>query len=371
MKCYVSAFVKCFTGMTVSVLLLCSGLLHAEQLPVIEEGPNTTDEAVLAHIQALPRYQSQTDSKRQYAMTESYRQLPDETRILVRYLLDGNFAAINMAIDAADHRHKQNTVNYQLERAVEKSVGVLTNDKYMTQEIVDEWVQQTPDHFLPYFVRAEVYSDLGYEARGSKYAHETREEQFARMAELHRISYKSLQKSLQLNPDFEFSYSKLIDIYKSSSGNDELAEQAYRKALTINENSFSVRWAYLDYNLPQWHGDRSTDKMQQIIDELGEDKHPNSGLQSLKGRVLAYYARQYHSRWKKSRADEDFVMALELYDKALQYGDQYYYHYQKAMLLFSFKDYEEAYVHVSRAVEIAPYIEKAHFKRKWIEQITR
>ena len=47
--------------------------------------------------------------------------------------------------------------------------------------MLNEWVKATPDAYQPYMARAEFYSMMGWDARGTKWASETTNEQINRM----------------------------------------------------------------------------------------------------------------------------------------------------------------------------------------------
>ena len=354
-------------GFMVRKFFIAVFILFIAGQTLAQTAPKTTDEQVINHIKGLERYTSNDSAYNHYAMTQSYIALPDYLKTLVKYLFDKNYTAINKAIDEAQAQHRNDLSDYQLDRNIDMATMVLTDDKYISQSTADEWAKATPDHFFAHFIKASVYLNLGFAARGTKSANETPEDNFNRMRAFNDLAYASVKKSIELNPDFEFSYATLIHFLQASSGKDNEAADAYKKGLAVNPYSFIVRWMYLDYNLPQWHGDGDTKKMQAIIDALGKEKNKNKGLESIKGRVLCLAGSHMKYRWTKTLVDEDFAKAIELFDAALSYGDLYIYHYEKSMALFSFHNYEDAFIHIEKAVAISPYNESAHYKYAWIK----
>jgi tetratricopeptide (TPR) repeat protein len=177
---------------------------------------------------------------------------------------------------------------------------------------LDEWVTADPGRFPAWAARGYYRRHAGFEARGQRFAAETRADQFARMRQWFAASEADLRKALELEPAYLPAYGGLI-VSMSASGRHADADALAGRALEIRPASYELRYDWIRYSEPKWGG--SLEKVDAIAREAQAHVEANPVLVWLKGFP-------YAARGEMAFIEGDQRKALELYREALRHGDE-------------------------------------------------
>ena len=221
------------------------------------------------------------------------------------------------------------------------------------QPLFDSWVTTTPKAYQPYLARAKYYYDLGWSARGGRWASETEQKQMNEMSAYFKKASDDLMFAIERNPKTIVPYYTLMGIM-TTLGRDDETERLMRKALKIKPASFNIRSKYLNALKPRWGG--SIDKMKTFIDEslLYSSKNPKLNL--LEGFVYAEAGDMQVTVRKHN-------VAITLYSKSLEYGDYHYTLYKRGKSLFKREKYQEALDDFNRAIKLQPDSSLYYYRR--------
>lgn len=174
---------------------------------------------------------------------------------------------------------------------------------------LDQWVAEFPRSYAALLSRGIYYMAMGWSRRGSKYARDTTDEQFAGMGAYQSMALRDLSKSVELDPKPILSYREGIEIGKAQGmkkHNRVLLEQALRK----DPQTVVVRRAYLKSLRPKWNG--SPEEMAAFVDECRKANVPAATLKEFSALAIA------DSGWVKigkkdfAGAEKDYAQALSL-----------------------------------------------------------
>ncbi len=149
-----------------------------------------------------------------------------------------------------------------------------------------KWILQSPESDFAYTFRAHIYHIKGWDARGSKRAHETPEENFTKMEEYLRFAIADYYQALAINQKNDYACASLIALSKASSdlGLDyhDLLESAEKHL----PNSYYVKQRYIDRSKPKWGG--SLEYMFYFARSQDTKEHPQLAM-------LLAYAHEYRA----------------------------------------------------------------------------
>jgi len=206
----------------------------------------------------------------------------------------------------------------------------------------DLWITLFPEHYAPYLARAEHTLALALERRGTAYASETSEEQFAQMHDYLRETEADLDAARQINPRLVPAYVNAITIH-NLEGNESLEQEVFDTGRVYAPASFALYDSMLWAHKPRWGG--SYCEMDTLIRQALEYSEQNPKLYMLfvsPYADLAWYARR----------DKDYDKALELYATALAYGESFYIYRERAKTYRLMQNYSQAYADIQRSLEL-------------------
>src|SRR5262249_51620318 len=139
------------------------------------------------------------------------------------------------------------------EFAVLDSFNVFAVAQPVYKDLLDEWVQNAPESWVPLLARANYFISQGWRARGMKLAKDTSPEQFRRMDESFRLALPDLEPALRINAHLFYAYLLLMRINRGS-GDQERGTVLVQKALEVSPNSYLVRAYHMYLLSPRWGG---------------------------------------------------------------------------------------------------------------------
>jgi tetratricopeptide (TPR) repeat protein len=146
--------------------------------------------------------------------------------------------------------------------------------------ILDEWVKNEPESCPAHMARAKYLLELGWQARGHRYADKTTEQQFNEMARIFGESVKDAVMAIKLNPKSAPAYAVIIQAARGVSDYKTL-NSVYGASLKYVPLSVWTRISVITTLEPKWAG--SYEAMAKFADGAQKDVARNPRLQSLKG----------------------------------------------------------------------------------------
>jgi tetratricopeptide (TPR) repeat protein len=221
----------------------------------------------------------------------------------------------------------------------------LFSDPYLSyRPLFDAWVEQYPQHFAPYLARGRFFSSVGWDMRGGKYASETSDQQFESMGSYFDLALVDLKTAIQFEPNLLPAYITQINIYKAQGPQAE-QERATHKAQELFPWSYQLYKKILDANLPRWGG--SYRLMNAYAHQANAYVDQNHQMPFLYGKVYVDQA------WYAKR-EKHYQQAIELYTKALTYGEYIALYESRGHTFYKMNDPERALADYARALEIMP-----------------
>jgi tetratricopeptide (TPR) repeat protein len=255
----------------------------------------------------------------------------------------GEFEAIDAQVYAQLDAYKLNPLCEPRLLGAWEVLGWMHEDE---PEALDAWVEASTRPAAALTARGYAYTDLGYEARGTKWARDTPAENFARMRELHGKARADLERAVELAPESPIALKNLAWITKAGGGDRERLLALLDAHLKHDPLTLTAREGVMDAFEPKWGG--SLDVMHRIAEEAQAYSDRNPRLVPLQGRPYAYLAGQ---AWgKKNYAD-----AHAYYTKALSYGDWgAQWSVYRSKIRRYLHDYPGALIDAERAVKTVP-----------------
>jgi tetratricopeptide (TPR) repeat protein len=233
-----------------------------------------------------------------------------------RLLLSKSYDALDRILTAfADSVLRDYRIEYRLFDAYAAfAIAVPSMEPYLT-----EWVKERPNSAAAHLARASFFRESAWNARGYKYARETKQEQFVRMGNFLRLTLVDLDAALRLDPSSVAAYRQLIDI-ASFNGDTRSSRSFLDKALKLQPNSFVLRMAHMHNLEPRWGG--SYEEMAQFATESAPYAKRNPRITALNGYVDLDQGRVAEAAGRNGDA-------IEAYQRALGYGNLWEFRYQR------------------------------------------
>jgi tetratricopeptide (TPR) repeat protein len=211
--------------------------------------------------------------------------------------------------------------------------------------ILDEWVKGEPASYPAHLARAKYLLALGWQARGSRDADKTSEQQLSEMQALFVESVKEAIAAIKLDPKASIAYALIIDAAKSVSDYKTMND-AYGASLKNVPLSLSTRVSTILALRPRWGG--SYDAMKRFADEAQKYAVQNPRLESLKG--FADVDRG-DIAWNAG----NLKGAVGYYNNALEEGGDFALAYaERGGVYDAFHRYDDALEDLSRANRLRP-----------------
>jgi tetratricopeptide (TPR) repeat protein len=223
----------------------------------------------------------------------------------LRKLLDqGEFAKLDATLDTLFDGHRKTSA---CESHLWEAVRFLST---LDIPLLDRWAVARPDSWGVFTARGGRWVDEGYARRGSAFAKDVTEAQWAGMRDAFARAERDLARALELEPDGFVAYGSAIYMLKSSGGPDQIRK--WLDALVARDPyNFGVRLRAMQSLSPYWGG--SIEEMRQVASDAQRFADGNPRLRKLPGYAEAEAA---GIDWRAKR----YMEAARSYRRALAYG---------------------------------------------------
>jgi tetratricopeptide (TPR) repeat protein len=216
---------------------------------------------------------------------------------------------------------------------------------------LDAWVAASPTSFAPYAARGAHWVEVAYARRGSKWARETPEANFAGMRAAATHAQADLERALALAPKSVATLRLLIHLSIPLSDRAR-ADAAVKAAERVCPTCFSVRAAYLVGLEPRWGG--SYREMEDYATRV--PVRLNARLKLLPG-----YADGERS--DVARNQKNLGEALRFANAACALGEHWDFLSTRADVLIAQHDTEHALIDLDKAIDQRPELPGLHLLR--------
>ena len=223
--------------------------------------------------------------------------------------------------------------------------------------IFDEWVKSEPDSYPAHMARAKYMLELGWQARGRRYADKTTEQQFNEMARIFGESVKDAVAAIKLNPKASPAYGVIIQAARGVS-DYKVLNNVYAASLKNAPLSVWTRISVIITLEPKWGG--SYEAMAKFAGDAQKDAAKNPRLQSLNG--FADIDRG-DAAWEAG----DLRQAIRDYNQALVEGGDFAQAYaQRGAAYDQLHLYNDALEDLARANKLRPQEPSTLERLAWV-----
>lgn len=305
--------------------------------------------------ESLLKYQKPSKAIKVDINTSSgFSELPNSNVLKLRSLLDQrNFKELNRVLELF-RKQVETDIMQEKNLFTAYSAFDIADPEYET--IISEWIQLYPELYQPYLARATLYTAMGWDARGSKWANETEKDQFARMRQFFAKSRRDIKQTLSINPKLLPAYGLQIRMAKADKKNTR--EFFYfNKTIRISPATYEVRRILLWGLTPRWGG--SFDKMNSVIKDAQNYLPMNPRLSKLQGAVQEEVG---NIKTRKEAYNE----AIEALTEAIKLGETQGAYFKRGLAYSFLQQYELALADYSRAIELYDEDHSTYYRRSYV-----
>lgn len=153
----------------------------------------------------------------------------------------------------------------------------------------EQWLENSPNSLYAHTYLGDLYTDLGWTARGAKFRKDTPEQNFGEMKQYFKLAIAEYRKALAINPQNVYASRQLVRMAKSNCNREDLAE-AFNQAIKYTRDYYYLYGSYVDALQPKWCG--SNQEMFEFARRYAQDNEQNPVLARLVSRVHEYSADQ-------------------------------------------------------------------------------
>lgn len=211
--------------------------------------------------------------------------------------------------------------------------------------LFSRWIERQPTSFAAREARAHYYYGLGYANRGTKWASETTEEQFAGMEFFFDKAEEDARTALILEPRLLIAYELLMDIARAR-GDSYVASLLMEQATKLCPCSYRIRECFMFNLLPRWGG--SYKAMDEFAEECEKLADENPRLKLLRG----------YEPWDRGTMcihEEKYDEALQYFAEALSYGEHQSFLKDRGRVYWIKNQYTEALADFEKALTYNPF----------------
>jgi tetratricopeptide (TPR) repeat protein len=280
---------------------------------------------------------SQPAAASQPAASESAYQ---DVRRLQSLLQARQFETLTALLEA---RQAAFEADFRLETTMVDSFDPLVPMQIDGAALLDEWVRQMPQSWVPYIARGFYFENQGWRNRGAKWASETSGTQVESMMDSFAHASRDFETALRLNRQLVVAYQQLISMAKAGSDKHNRSMEFLKQALAVCPRCLEVRRQYMVWLEPRWGGSHAA--MQRFAEESQASANPH--LQILLGS-------SYWDQGNLARSEKNYESAVRLYTQALAAGEYWAFYYDRGLALSNLKRYREAQADLDRAIALRP-----------------
>jgi len=124
-----------------------------------------------------------------------------------------------------------------------------------SRSMVDDWKRQSPRSALAYTASGYVYIVMAAKARGSDWANQTPEANFAAMQGLLDRAKEDLAKAVELDPSLSSAYALMVHVGQLG-GDPAFSREWARRGLAVDPGSYAIYQQLARVAQPRWGGSR-------------------------------------------------------------------------------------------------------------------
>ncbi|MBT9099497.1 DUF4034 domain-containing protein [Methylovulum psychrotolerans] len=286
---------------------------------------------------------------------------PDNTADTLQAILDirqmlvnREFAKLNAVLEAYQQAYQQNPANENALFNIYEQAFFFQDSDY--GPLLDEWVQSFPDQYQPYLARACYFYRSAWQARGGKYRDETSDSQIEGMKGYFAKANPDIKMTLSKKPDSIVPYYLLLNMHKAVSELDTV-RAIVKIALEKCPASFILRESFLLALSPKWGG--SYDEMAYWANEYQQALFRNPRLALLPGYI-------YYDMGIIEKHAQNYGKALELLDKAVEFGKSDLFYGARAGVYEQLEQYGQALDNINMAIDLNAQHRDWYYRRAHI-----
>lgn len=278
------------------------------------------------------------------------------------------------AFDRLDVRLKQFHAAYEAgrlsDRTIFKAYATFESADPKLAPLLDAWVKKWPESYTARMARGIYYQHLGTLSRGLRWAEDTPKQRVAAMKTHYGRAKADFRAALKANPTLGVAHAALV-VMAMIEGKRPEADRIVRAGRDADPRSFTIRHREILTHLPWWRGEsywgqlmRGYDRLvyalraapeqaelrpaaREVIAAATRDAKANPGLAPLKGGGDYIIAATLSRHGYRPKADRYF-------NRALKFGDYWWYLLAKGENQFKMKRYRAAVKTFTRALKAWP-----------------
>lgn len=178
-----------------------------------------------------------------------------------KLLQDGKFSEVDAILVKL---HKNNLTSEGGDLLTSRHIDALVNLSEEKEELLRRWFDEQPQSFFSQLSAGIFFVIQASKARGTKFASETSQEQFKKMAEINLVAMDYLQKAMLLDASSALPHSIILGIAaRQNFAAQKTPTQWLFAALQTDPNSLAARVNAMTYFSPRWGG--SFEFLEQIV----------------------------------------------------------------------------------------------------------
>lgn len=199
-------------------------------------------------------------------------------------------------VDAVEKYFDQRQRDYEAGKIIDRELWATyaALEQPFPSAFLEAWLAKYPKSYGAHMAIALYATNLGWEARGEKWAHDTSREQFAEMRRHFTRARDHLERSIRLTSKPAFSYAFLIQLGKADGRQcwqrflfwepNPCLRPLLDRALAADPKAYWPRRYYMDTLEPRWGG--SFRQMDTFLAELLKSDIPQWDKDRFRGMVL-------------------------------------------------------------------------------------
>ncbi len=267
---------------------------------------------------------------------------PDKLELL-SVLRSGDYAELDARLVAYQERFEAGALP---EDRLISALFAFANSDPELERPLNQWNGRFPESYAAALARGTYYWSIGWHSRGTRYASKTSEESFEAMDRYFALATADFTRALEINARASAAYGFLISIANASAG-ERAEDRLLRSGLEAVPRSAFIRWRYLNAQVPWWGG--SLDRIRALVERTMREHPDDPALRVLQG----YPDLTTAEIWRR---DDKGAAAVQYYDRALRFGESWWYRYRRGHNSYRLGRYEEALSDLNRALELRPQV---------------
>jgi tetratricopeptide (TPR) repeat protein len=262
-------------------------------------------------------------------------------RVALRSLLfRDRFADLTRAVEGLEDAFEQDQSRERWPYDAAAALG--TAEKEILPKL-DAWVAASPQSFAPFLARGTHWVSAAWARRGSNWAMDTPESDFAAMNDALERALPDLRRALELRPGLVAAMNELIHAYQLVPGGAKAGARVIEAALRTCPTCFVVDLTYLQTITPRWGG--SYPKMKAYVKQRSTHTNPRAAL--LPGFIDVDKSAAPHR-------ERRYKEALALVERACKRGEYWSFLVDRADVELAMSNTDKALADLDRAAELRP-----------------